>query len=160
MIIEAEAVTPSAWAPFGWLPVPDVDPRDGEHTLRYEWDDAHLNTIEHTTDEIDAGECDGLTYEEISQRLPQEFSARQADKFRYRYPRGESYEDVIRRLEPVILDQARSEIRDQYLDSTKAEQRLGWRARHGLDEGLSETIAWYDRYLGATIRRPTVESCG
>jgi ureidoglycolate lyase len=53
MIIEAEAVTPSAWAPFGWLPVPDVDPTDGEHTLRYEWDDAHLNTIEHTTDEVE-----------------------------------------------------------------------------------------------------------
>ena len=54
MIIEAEAVTPSTWAPFGWLPVPDVDPTDGEHTLRYEWDDAHLNTIEHTTDEVES----------------------------------------------------------------------------------------------------------
>ena len=56
MIIEAVPVTPSGWAPFGWLPVPDVDPADGEHTLRYEWDDAHLNTIEHTTDEVDATE--------------------------------------------------------------------------------------------------------
>jgi ureidoglycolate hydrolase len=56
MIVEAEAVTPSAWAPFGWLPVPDVDPTDGEHTLRFEWDDAHLNTIEHTTDEIEVTE--------------------------------------------------------------------------------------------------------
>src|SRR5689334_8541663 len=56
MIIEAVPVTPSGWAPFGWLPVPDVDPSDGEHTLRYEWDDAHLNTIEHTTDEVDATE--------------------------------------------------------------------------------------------------------
>jgi ureidoglycolate lyase len=54
MIIEAEAVTSSAWAPFGWLPVPDVDPTDGEHTLHFEWDDAHLNTIEHTVDEVDA----------------------------------------------------------------------------------------------------------
>ena len=59
MIIEAEAVTPSAWAPFGWLPVPDVDPTDGEHTLRYEWDDAHLNTIEHTSDEVERA-VDGL----------------------------------------------------------------------------------------------------
>jgi ureidoglycolate lyase len=53
MIIEAEPVSTRAWAPFGWLPVPDVDPRDGEHTLRYEWDDAHLNTIEHTIDEVE-----------------------------------------------------------------------------------------------------------
>jgi ureidoglycolate hydrolase len=52
-VVEAEAVTPTAWAPFGWLPVPDVDPTDGEHTLRYEWDDAHLNTIEHTSDEVE-----------------------------------------------------------------------------------------------------------
>jgi ureidoglycolate hydrolase len=54
MIIEAEAVTPSAWAPFGWLPVPDVDPTDGEHTLRFEWDDAHHNTIQHTNDEVES----------------------------------------------------------------------------------------------------------
>jgi len=50
--VDAEAVTATAWSPFGWLPVPDTDPTDGDHTLRYEWDDAHLNTIEHTTDEI------------------------------------------------------------------------------------------------------------
>jgi len=51
--VDAEAVTASAWAPFGWLPRPDVDPTDGEHTLHFAWDDAHLNTIEHTTDEIE-----------------------------------------------------------------------------------------------------------
>jgi ureidoglycolate hydrolase len=56
MIIEAEAVTPAAWEPFGWLPRPDVDPSDGEHTLHFAWDDAHLNTIQHTADEIDATE--------------------------------------------------------------------------------------------------------
>lgn len=55
-------------------------------------------------DEIDAGVCDGMTYEEIAEQLPAEFRARQADKLRYRYPRGESYVDVIHRLEPVILE--------------------------------------------------------
>jgi broad specificity phosphatase PhoE len=55
-------------------------------------------------DEIDAGVCDGMTYDEIAEGLPQEFAARAADKFRYRYPRGESYQDVIQRLEPVILE--------------------------------------------------------
>jgi broad specificity phosphatase PhoE len=54
--------------------------------------------------EIDAGVCDGLTYEEIKQRMPDEFAARADDKFRYRYPRGESYADVIQRLEPVIVE--------------------------------------------------------
>lgn len=55
-------------------------------------------------DEIDAGDCDGMTYEEIERRMPEQFAARQADKFDYRYPRGESYRDVIRRLEPVIVE--------------------------------------------------------
>ena len=54
-------------------------------------------------DEIEAGICDGMTYAEIADRMPGEFSARRADKFRYRYPRGESYEDVIQRLDPVII---------------------------------------------------------
>ena len=54
--------------------------------------------------EIDAGVCDGLTYEEIKERMPDEFAARAANKFRYRYPRGESYADVIQRLEPVIVE--------------------------------------------------------
>jgi broad specificity phosphatase PhoE len=31
-------------------------------------------------------------------------SARTFDKFRYRYPLGESYFDVIQRLEPVIVE--------------------------------------------------------
>ena len=55
-------------------------------------------------DEIDAGVCDGMTYEEIARDLPLEYDGRQADKFRYRYPRGESYQDVIQRLEPVIFE--------------------------------------------------------
>jgi broad specificity phosphatase PhoE/predicted kinase len=55
-------------------------------------------------DEIDAGVCDGMTYAEIADVLPHEYSARQTDKFRYRYPRGESYQDVIQRLEPVIFE--------------------------------------------------------
>jgi broad specificity phosphatase PhoE/predicted kinase len=54
--------------------------------------------------EIDAGVCDGLTYEEIKARMPDEFAARAGNKFRYRYPRGESYADVIQRLEPVIVE--------------------------------------------------------
>ncbi len=55
-------------------------------------------------DEIDAGDCDGMTYDEIQRRLPDEYEARESHKFDYRYPRGESYRDVIRRLEPVIVE--------------------------------------------------------
>jgi broad specificity phosphatase PhoE len=55
-------------------------------------------------DEIDAGLCDGMTYEEIKENMPAEYAARKSDKFCYRYPRGESYEDVIQRLDPVIIE--------------------------------------------------------
>lgn len=54
--------------------------------------------------EIDVGICDGLTYKQVEQRWPEEFAARAKDKLRYRYPRGESYLDIIDRLEPVIFE--------------------------------------------------------
>ena len=54
--------------------------------------------------EISAGICDGLTYSEIRRRHPDEFAARAQDKLRYRYPRGESYLDVIQRLDRVIIE--------------------------------------------------------
>jgi ureidoglycolate hydrolase len=38
-------LTEAAWSPFGWLPVADVDPRDGKETLTFEWADAHVNLI-------------------------------------------------------------------------------------------------------------------
>jgi CDP-glucose 4,6-dehydratase len=63
-------------------------------------------------------------------------------------------------LEPVILDQARAEIRDQYLDSSKAKQRLGWSAGYSLEAGLTDTIGWYERYLETSTRRPAAQSCG
>ena len=50
------------------------------------------------------GGCDGMTYAEIAAKMPHEYEARQRDKLRYRYPRGESYQDVIARLEPVIIE--------------------------------------------------------
>uniref|UniRef100_A0A671S4Z9 6-phosphofructo-2-kinase/fructose-2,6-bisphosphatase 4-like n=1 Tax=Sinocyclocheilus anshuiensis TaxID=1608454 RepID=A0A671S4Z9_9TELE len=59
--------------------------------------------------EIDAGVCEELMYEEIQQRYPQEFALRDQDKYRYRYPKGESYEDLVQRLEPVIMELERQE---------------------------------------------------
>ncbi|KAJ0792239.1 putative 6-phosphofructo-2-kinase, Fructose-2,6-bisphosphate 2-phosphatase [Helianthus annuus] len=49
-------------------------------------------------DEINAGVCDGMTYEEIKKNMPEEYESRKKDKLRYRYPRGESYLDVIQRF--------------------------------------------------------------
>ncbi|XP_060663573.1 6-phosphofructo-2-kinase/fructose-2,6-bisphosphatase 1 isoform X2 [Drosophila nasuta] len=54
--------------------------------------------------EIDAGHCEEMTYEQIKEKFPEEFKARDVNKFAYRYPRGESYEDLVARLEPVIME--------------------------------------------------------
>jgi ureidoglycolate hydrolase len=50
--LRAEPLTAEQWAPFGWLPVRDTDPRDGTSRLQFEWDDVHLNIIAHFSDEI------------------------------------------------------------------------------------------------------------
>jgi CDP-glucose 4,6-dehydratase len=52
-------------------------------------------------------------------------------------------------LEPLILNEASNEIREQFLDSEKAEKMLSWRARVGVEDGLARTIAWYRRHLKA-----------
>jgi len=59
--------------------------------------------------EIDAGICEEMTYQEILSKYPEEFAARDQSKFSYRYPRGESYEDLVARLEPVIMELERQE---------------------------------------------------
>uniref|UniRef100_A0A0K0CZJ4 6PF2K domain-containing protein n=1 Tax=Angiostrongylus cantonensis TaxID=6313 RepID=A0A0K0CZJ4_ANGCA len=68
-----------------------------------------LNPAFHTEywkalDEMDAGICEGLTYEDILQRYPKQAEDRLRNKYHYRYPSGESYEDVVSRLEPVIME--------------------------------------------------------
>ena len=54
--------------------------------------------------ELDSGVCDGLTYEEIEEQYPKEFARRDEDKYHYRYPQGESYQDLVARLEPCIME--------------------------------------------------------
>ncbi|NXN98946.1 F262 bisphosphatase, partial [Rhinopomastus cyanomelas] len=54
--------------------------------------------------EIDAGVCEEMTYEEIEAKYPEEFALRDQEKYLYRYPGGESYQDLVQRLEPVIME--------------------------------------------------------
>jgi ureidoglycolate hydrolase len=43
-----------AWLPFGWIPVPDTDPRDGTGRLAFDWADPHVNVIAHARAEVPA----------------------------------------------------------------------------------------------------------
>jgi CDP-glucose 4,6-dehydratase len=50
-------------------------------------------------------------------------------------------------LEPLVLDQAQHEIKNQYLDASKARRMLNWKPRFSMDEGLRRTIEWYRNYF-------------
>lgn len=50
-------------------------------------------------------------------------------------------------LEPVVLADAPNEIPAQYMSSDKAHRVLGWAPRYSLEEGLRETLAWYQEFL-------------
>lgn len=66
-----------------------------------------MNLCWRALNEIDAGICEGLTYEEVAQKYPEVARERKLDKLCYRYSGGESYVDVIHRLEPLILEMER-----------------------------------------------------
>ncbi|KAL3921228.1 MAG: hypothetical protein SGPRY_004977 [Prymnesium sp.] len=55
-------------------------------------------------DEIFAGEYEGYRYAEIKAKAAKEADLRSLDKLGYRYPRGESYLDIIQRLDPLIQE--------------------------------------------------------
>jgi len=50
-------------------------------------------------------------------------------------------------LKPIIQNIASSEIREQYLDASKARERLGWRPRYGMKKAILETVDWYREHL-------------
>jgi CDP-glucose 4,6-dehydratase len=53
-------------------------------------------------------------------------------------------------LKPEILNEASNEIREQYLDSSKAAEVLGWSPVFGFGEGLERSIAWYRGFFERT----------
>ncbi|XP_007503992.1 6-phosphofructo-2-kinase/fructose-2,6-bisphosphatase 3 isoform X1 [Monodelphis domestica] len=59
--------------------------------------------------ELDAGVCEEMTYDDIKATYPEEYALRSQDKYYYRYPTGESYQDLVQRLEPVIMELERQE---------------------------------------------------
>ncbi len=52
LAISAQPFDAADWGPYGWVPVPDSDPRDGSSRLDFEWADVHLNLIGHDAVEV------------------------------------------------------------------------------------------------------------
>jgi CDP-glucose 4,6-dehydratase len=50
-------------------------------------------------------------------------------------------------IEPEIKNSAKSEIKDQHLNSGKAHSVLGWKSSVTLQSGLEKTFNWYKTYL-------------
>jgi CDP-glucose 4,6-dehydratase len=51
-------------------------------------------------------------------------------------------------LEPDVRNEARNEIRHQYLSARKARELLAWQPFFTLDKGLGRTISWYKDFFG------------
>ena len=50
-------------------------------------------------------------------------------------------------LQPVILNEAQYEIKDQYLDASRAQETLRWHPQVSLEQGLAETVLWYKEFF-------------
>lgn len=74
----------------------------GAHFSEDEYDLKQMRML----DELNAGYMEGMTYEQIKEKHPQEFDLRVQDKLHYRYPGpgGEGYLDIINRISKVILE--------------------------------------------------------
>jgi CDP-glucose 4,6-dehydratase len=78
------------------------------------------------------------------------------DVFNFSYERRMTVLELVDRilqvmdsgLKPDVRDEASNEIRDQYLDATKAKTTLGWTPAFTFDDSLRATVEWYKRYFG------------
>jgi CDP-glucose 4,6-dehydratase len=99
--------------------------------------------------------CDAVdAYLALAERLPDERFIGQAFNFGTETP--VSVLDLVDRilkltgkiaLAPKLLNEASREITNQYLSCDKARRMLNWQSKHTLEEGLRETIAWYQKKL-------------
>jgi len=64
---------------------------------------------------------------------------------------GKILEAMGSNIKADVRDEASNEIREQFLNSTKARKLLGWQPLFTLEEGLQRTIEWYRAFLGAPV---------
>lgn len=90
----------------------------------------------------------------LAERMPDERFVGQAFNFGTETPLSvlELVDKILaamgkKHLKPTILNEATGEIRQQFLDCTKARETLAWQSNYPLEEAMKQTIAWYQDYL-------------
>lgn len=58
---------------------------------------------------LDTGVCHGLTVAEIQSKMPQDWEKFHRNPFSFRIPGGESFSDLVTRLDPFIIEMERQE---------------------------------------------------
>lgn len=97
-------------------------------------------------------------YLQLAERVPESGFAGEAFNFGTETPLSviEMAERVLgaigKSLPLTIQNQASNEIPRQYLDCTKARQRLSWRPTHTLEASLIETVEWYRGWMSRSER--------
>ncbi len=93
-------------------------------------------------------------YLRLAEKLPDERFMGEAFNFGTETPMSvlELVNRILRLLDrttlvPRVLNEANHEIPKQYLDCSKAKQMLDWQPKYTLEDGLRETITWYQEYL-------------
>jgi CDP-glucose 4,6-dehydratase len=50
-------------------------------------------------------------------------------------------------VEPLVLNKAAGEIKDQYLNASTARDRLNWTPTTTIADGLEQTFDWYREFI-------------
>ncbi len=97
-------------------------------------------------------------YMKLAEKMPDDAVNGEAFNFGYGEPLTvvELVDEILtimdkKSLEPIVLNEASNEIVNQYLDCSKAQKLLGWQPRYGREDGLRQTIDWYDQYLSSNV---------
>jgi 6-phosphofructo-2-kinase/fructose-2,6-biphosphatase 4 len=79
----------------------DVGREAARLTAPFDWDTVRIRA---TLGALNPGQTEGLAPDQVRASLPEEYRRHVLDPYHHRYPRAESYHDLVIRLEPIIME--------------------------------------------------------